>query len=109
MGKHVLQNVEGFISRRGGEIFMVDPRIINVVDDWNHRVDFSGEEDLILSIIENGVRVPLLVKKTKEGTLDLVDGERRLKAVLKAIDHGNDIKAVPVEVAKRNTPGSIIT
>lgn len=103
MGKHVLQDVKGF-NKRGGEFFMVDPRVINVVEDWNHRMDFTGEEDLILSIVENGVKVPLLVKKTDDGTLELVDGERRLKAVLKAIDHGNDIKSIPVQVAKRGTP-----
>ena len=80
---------------------MVDPRVINVVEDWNHRVDFTGEEDLILSIVENGVKVPLLVKKTDTGTLDLVDGERRLKAVLKAIGH--DVKSIPVQVAKKGT------
>ena len=99
MAKHILSGVEGF-AKRGREIFLVDPSFVKVVSGWNHRTDFSGEEELVASIKENGVKTPLKVKKTKDGILNLVAGERRLRAVLRAIKEGACIKSIPVEVAQ---------
>lgn len=101
MGKHLLNGVKGFI-KRGGEFFMVDPNCIQVVDGWNDRTDFSGEEELMATIKENGIPQPLLVKKTKQKTLELVDGERRLRAVKKLIKQGVTIPSVPVLVERIN-------
>ena len=97
MAGHALTGIEGFGKR--SDMFHVDPRFIKVVDGWNDRTDFSGEEELMESIKSVGVKVPLRIKKTKDGELRLVDGERRLRATLRAIEEGSDIKTVPAIVA----------
>lgn len=101
MGKHVLSNVEGFIDRAGGEIYNVDPRCIKVVSGWNKRLDFSGEENLKAYMIYNKPP-PLFVRKTKNNILELVDGERRLRAALSLIKEGIGIREIPVIVAPKN-------
>ena len=75
-------------------LYNVDPRHIKVQDGWNPRTDFSGEDELMDSIQENGVKMPLSLKKNGED-LFLIDGERRLRACLKLIAEGVDIKSVP--------------
>jgi len=95
--KHVLGDVCDIVKR--SEIFHIDPVHINVVDGWNARTDFSGEDELVAYIKENGVPEPLRVRKNiAEKKLELVSGERRLRAVRRAIAEGCDIKSVPVIV-----------
>jgi len=101
MGKHALSGIVGF-DKRGGEIFFVDPAVIKVDPTWNHRKKFAKMDELIASIKENGVKTPLKVRKTKEGVLVLVMGERRLRAVLQAIKDGFMIKSIPVVVARKD-------
>lgn len=81
-------------------LYKVNPRFIKVKDGWNPRTDFSGEDDLMKSIIENGVLQPLKVKKV-DGDIILIDGERRLRATLRAIAEGNDIATVPCTFARK--------
>lgn len=79
-------------------IYNVDPTQIKILDDWNPREDFSGEEELINFIIENGpVFSPIYVRKPKNSDdIILVAGERRLRATLRAIkDHGIEISSIP--------------
>lgn len=102
MGNHVLSGVKGFV-KRGGEIFLVKPESINVVSGWNDRIDFSGEEELMKVIKDSGVPGTLTVRKTKAGTLELVDGERRLRAVLRLKKEGMGPDFVPVVVAPKNS------
>jgi len=99
--KHVLGDVCEVIRR--SDVFHIDPRNIIVVDGWNERTDFSGEDEMVESIKECGVIDALFVRKTKDKTIELIDGERRLRASLRAIAEGSDIKSVPVTVAKRGT------
>lgn len=89
--------------RRRTDLFFVDPLVIKVVDGWNDRTDFSGEEELRDSIIEEGVKQPLKIRKSKDGTLELADGERRLRATLRAIKEGNAIEEVPVIAVSKKT------
>ena len=98
---HAMTNVNGYVSRK--DLFYVDPKSIVVVNGFNPRNDFSGEEELMNSIINVGVLEPLEVRKTKDNTLELVDGERRLRATLKAIEAGNDINSVPVCLVPQKT------
>ena len=88
---------------RRTDLFYVDPRVIRVVDGWNPRTIFLRIEELRDSIIEEGVTDPIKIHKNKDGGLDLVDGERRLRATMMAIKEGHDIKSVPVIVAKKKT------
>lgn len=76
----------------------VDPRNILVMDGFNVREDFGDLEALMESIVENGLKVPLIAKKVSgEDKWELVDGERRLRAVMMAIERGHDIKYVRVD------------
>jgi ParB family chromosome partitioning protein len=77
------------------DVFQVDPRQIVVQDGWNPRTDFTGEEELRDSIIENGVITPLRVRLDTDKQIILVDGERRLRATLRAIQEGHGIATVP--------------
>lgn len=100
MSKHILSNVKGFM-KRGKESFFVDPACIKVVEGWNKRIDFTGEEDLMAYIKESGLPQPLLVKKTATNELELIDGERRLRAVLRLMKEGLEIQSIPINVAPR--------
>lgn len=89
---------EAVLKRR--DIFEVDPHQVRVVDGWNPRTDFSGHDELEASIIENGVIEPITVKVVNE-KIELVDGERRLRATLSAISHGREIVSIPASLARK--------
>lgn len=101
--KHVLGDVCDVEKR--SDIFHIHPKNINVVEGWNARTDFTTDEDeLFESIKAEGILQPLRVRKTEDKTLNLVSGERRLRAILRAIDEGCGIKpVVPVIVEKKGT------
>ena len=90
---------EAILKRR--DVYEIDPRGIEVAKGWNPRTDFSGEEELRDSIIENGVVEPLTVRMD-DGRIVLLDGERRLRATLRAIAEGHDIQSVPAIIARRS-------
>lgn len=85
------------------EFYRVDPRKIHVVNGWNPREMFDAEklDELKESIKEVGVLVPVRVKVVND-EITLIDGERRLRAVLKAIEEGAKIDSIPAIVEKRN-------
>jgi ParB family chromosome partitioning protein len=87
--------------KRGGEFFIINPDVIEIVEGWNARKDFSGEDELVAYIKANGVPEPLRVRKTKDSRLELISGERRLRAAKRAIAEGAELQGVPVIVAKR--------
>lgn len=89
---------EAILKRR--DVYEIDPRGIEVLAGWNPRTDFSGEAELMASIIENGVIEPLTVRMDGERIV-LVDGERRLRATLLAIAQGHEIKSVPAFITRR--------
>lgn len=95
-GKTILATVCD-VHRRS-DIFHIDPEVIEVEPDWNERTDFSGEDEMVESIKENGVIKPLLVQKTSGNRLLLRDGERRLRATKRARREGAEIQSVPVIV-----------
>lgn len=78
------------------DLFKVDPRCMIEVDpDFNVRDDYGDLDELMLSIIKDGVKQPLRGQRTKNGFL-LTDGHRRYQAVMKAIENGHDIPLVPI-------------
>ena len=97
--EHAMNKVKGYVSKR--DLFFVDPREIKVV--YNPRTVFEGIDELMTSIIELGVLTPLEVRKNKDNELELIAGERRLRATLKAIELGNDILSVSCQFIKGNT------
>jgi len=85
------------------DMYKIDPRVITVQENWNPRQYFDAEklEELKNSIIENGVQVPVRVKLQGDKII-LLDGERRLRATLMAIEEGNDIQTIPA-ISERKT------
>lgn len=99
--KHVLANVCEVVRR--SDVFHIDPKNINIVEGWNARTDFSGEDELVDFIKNGGDFEPLLVRKNTLNSLDLVSGERRLRATLRAISEGCEVVSIPIIVAKKGT------
>lgn len=89
------------------DIFMMDPRSIIIEEGFNAR-DFSTPENqahvefLKTSIIEVGLKEPLTIR-LKDNRPTLVGGESRLRAILKAIEEGHEIEAVPCQADDRYT------
>jgi len=84
------------------DIFLVDPRLLKVEEGFNTRVDYGDIEELMHSIIENGVMIPLL--GYKEGDFYYItNGHRRLKAIQLAISLGYEIARVPFISGRKKT------
>ncbi len=65
-----------------GKLYQLKPQNIVVVDGFNPRIDMGDMPALMRSIKRNGVKVPITVRKVGKH-YELVNGERRLRAVLK--------------------------
>jgi ParB family chromosome partitioning protein len=93
------------------DIMLVDPRNIVVKDGFNVRQDMGDIEALAKSIVETGLQVPLKAVKVRgEDKFELVDGHRRLKAILHAIENGlADIKYVEVSPFKGNAEDRVLS
>ena len=93
---------KGFNSVKRSDLLQIDPRQIQIEENFNTRVDYGDLDELMNSIIENGVKIPL--RGYKEGDLFiLTDGHRRLKATMMAIEAGNEIARVPFLSEKKKT------
>lgn len=93
-------------------MYKVDPRLIDVVDGFNSRVDFALDE-LKESIKLNGIKNPISVIPTKDDNGNeryrLVDGERRYRAVMSLLEDGEDIKRIPaIFLSKSLTPEELL-
>lgn len=80
--------------------YKVDPKSITIRKEFNPRQDMGDLHALKDSIIENGVIVPLRLRRTDDVT-ELVDGERRLRATMLAIEEGHNIAAIPAIFTNR--------
>lgn len=74
---------------------MVRPDLISVDEKENPRQDYGNIEELMLSILENGIRTPLNVFE-KNGKYVVKNGFRRMRAVNLALEKGKTIERVPV-------------
>lgn len=78
------------------DLFYIDPRSLIFEENFNTRIEYGDLEELKNSIIENGVKMPLRGYKLRgEEKYVINDGHRRYKAVMMAIEEGNDIARVP--------------
>jgi len=90
------------------DLFKLNPFLIRVVPGFNSR-DFSLPEneehvdDLARSIATEGVKKPIEVRFAEDGQPDLVDGECRLRAVVRAINvyGASELETVPVILAPK--------
>jgi len=97
MGKRFSELHEDIKKRSA---YQVPPELIQIPKGWNPRkeIDKDGIERLAKSIAESGLKVPIHVRREGD-TVVLVDGERRLRAVLLARKKlGVPIKTIPVEI-----------
>ncbi len=74
---------------------MVSPTLIVADENVNPRFEYGDIEELMNSILENGIRNPLKGYKVGDKIV-LKDGHRRMRAVNLAIEKGNTIERVPV-------------
>ncbi|MFA6924796.1 MAG: ParB N-terminal domain-containing protein [Bacteroidales bacterium] len=79
---------------------MVPPSSITVDEKKNPRIEYGEIEELMLSIVENGIRNPLKGYE-KEGKIILKDGYRRMRAVKLALEKGKKIERVPIILEKK--------
>lgn len=75
------------------DLFKIDPKQIKIKNNFNARKEYGDIEALKISIINSGLKNPLRVYAENEGIF-LIDGHRRLTAIMQAINEGNEIKYV---------------
>ena len=87
------------------DIFLIDPRRIVVVENFNVRRDFDLDE-LTEQIKAKGVLNPVTVLSFRgdDGVerYKLVDGERRYRATMRAISEGTEISHIPALKASKD-------
>lgn len=83
-----------FETKKLDKLFMIDPRAIIVPENFNCREDFGDLDELMQSIVTVGIQSPLRGRQEGDNFI-LTDGERRLRAIKKAIEQGNEIARVP--------------
>ena len=74
---------------------VLNPNMIQIIEGFNHRETFNNLEELASDISENGVRVPLTVRRDRGNETQpfiLVDGERRLRALQILHDREEEVK-----------------
>lgn len=88
------------------DLYRVNPYLIKIVAGFNVR-DFASDrmvqhvDELSQSISAVGLKRALKVRM-KNGALELVDGECRLRAVMRAIEfYGAEIRTIKIELADR--------
>lgn len=94
------------------DIFQIDPRNIVVMENFNARRDFDLEE-LKEQIKAKGVLNPITVIPFKDGSgvecYKLVDGERRYRATMLAIEEGANIPYVKaMKLPKDTSPEDLL-
>lgn len=82
------------IIGRGAQSYKVKVNDITVINGWNPRTDFTGHDDLVSYVMENGPSFPPLTVQKIGDQICLRDGERRLRATQAAILAGAEIEHI---------------
>jgi len=98
------------IVGKGETLALINIGSIKVVEKWNPRHDFGDIQQLAEDIKVNGMLEALKVRKNPEdGDIELVDGERRLRALfklseekIKQSESGMDLENVPCSFVPAN-------
>lgn len=102
-----LKKIPGIVKRTD-HLLQVDPREILVRDDFNPRTVFALE-DMKASIKDNGFFLDKPILLNRRGTeLILVDGERRLRAVLELIAEGVPLLSIPAVFESTQNEGELL-
>ena len=93
------------------DVFWLDPHLIKIRPGWNPRKDLGDLTELKDSIKEEGVIVPINVKRdaSSSGDFYVLNGHRRLAATLLAIKEGADPR-IPAMISKKemSDPNALI-
>lgn len=81
------------------QVYYIDPRKIDVMENFNKRVDFGDIDELAAQIKEQGLLeaitvIPYKKDENAEERYYLVNGERRYRALMKLINDGEDVDTV---------------
>lgn len=97
-------------TKNSSAIMKVDPQNLIIRDDFNVRRDMGDLNALMQSILSSGLQVPLKAKKIA-GTekYEVVDGHRRMCAILMAIEQGYEILYVDVMTFSGNDEEQVMS
>jgi ParB/RepB/Spo0J family partition protein len=78
-----METATALLAEKRTDLLKVDPRAIDIVEGFNVRIDYGDLGELASSILENGVRTPLLVRRDKDNPerFLVIEGHRRLSAI----------------------------
>lgn len=98
-------------KRKDRVLMSVSPANLIVKDGFNVRKDYGNLEELMISIIESGLQVPIKARELKDedDKWEVVDGHRRLQAIQMAIENGHEIPYVDVLAFKGNEEEQVIS
>lgn len=80
---------------------MMSPGALVVDEKRNLREDYGNIEELMNSIVQNGMRNPVKAFTDKDGKVYLREGFRRMRAVSLALKAGQKIERIPVILDER--------
>lgn len=80
---------------------MMAPSALIVDEKKNIREEYGNIEELMNSIVQNGVRNPVKAFTDKDGKIYLREGFRRMRAVNLALKEGKKIERIPVILDER--------
>ena len=80
---------------------MMAPSSLIVDEKKNIREEYGNIEELMNSIVQNGVRNPVKAFTDKDGKIYLREGFRRMRAVNLALKEGKKIERIPVILDER--------
>jgi ParB/RepB/Spo0J family partition protein len=97
-------------TKNGTAIMKVDPTNLILRDEFNVRKDMGDLNALMQSILSTGLQVPIKAKKVA-GTdqYEVVDGHRRMSAILMAIEQGHEILYVDVMTFSGNNEEQVLS
>jgi ParB family chromosome partitioning protein len=97
-------------TKNSSAIMKVDPQNLILRDDFNVRRDMGDLNALMQSILSSGLQVPIKAKKVA-GTdqYEVVDGHRRMSAILMAIEQGHEVLYVDVMTFSGNDEEQVMS
>ena len=97
-------------TKNSTAILKVDPTNLILREEFNVRRDMGDLNALMESIVSSGLQVPLKAKKVA-GTeqYEVVDGHRRMSAILLAIEQGHEILYVDVMTFSGNDEDQVMS
>jgi ParB/RepB/Spo0J family partition protein len=96
------KKLEAVLKRK--DLHVLNPKRIVVRKGWNPREQFDTPDDdeLLQFVKDNGPIFPPIFVKRVSDNVELIDGERRLRAVLAAIEAGCEIEGISAIFVGKN-------